>query len=142
VAAPVARGAGLESILLRSGFLGQARQSVVLSQDADPWPAFAEAGDEGGRQIRDAAFDLETLCFEIVRQNPGGFCFEKSRFGQLPNLVAQGDDLGLMLLDGGDGFLFFLDRAAENQLWNDQQTGQRGRRVAKTDVHVDLSFGQ
>jgi len=64
--------------------------------------------------VGDAAFDLESLFFKIIRKDLRGSCFEEGRFGETPDLVAQAGDLGLMLFDGGDGLLFFLEQAAED----------------------------
>ena len=54
VAAAVAVRAGHQRVLLRLRLLREARQRVVLGQDADDRAVVAPLGDEGGRHVGDA----------------------------------------------------------------------------------------
>ncbi|MCK7532124.1 MAG: hypothetical protein MZV63_14365 [Marinilabiliales bacterium] len=65
VAAAVARGAGLEDCLRGLGLLREARQGVVLAEDADDRPALAVAGHERGRHPGQSALDLEALLLGV-----------------------------------------------------------------------------
>ncbi len=124
-----------EDFLRGPGFLRQARQGVVFAEDADDRPALAVARHESGRHSRDPALDRETLRLGVVGERLRRTVFDQGRFGEAPDPIAELDELGFVLLDGGHGFLLFLHGGAGRELGYHQQSGEKYRGARETCFH-------
>jgi len=106
--AAVAGCSRLESFFNWLNLLRQAGKSIILTQNANYRPALSVSSDESGRQASHSAFNFKTLSLSIIRQEFGGLSFLEGSFGQLPDPVAQSDNLSLMLVDRSQRFFFLF----------------------------------
>ena len=83
----------------RAAFLGQSGQGIIFAQNTDAGASLSVGAGESGGNAAEIFRDLEALFLHQLHIGRGRLVFQHGELGVAPDLVAEVQDLRLLMLD-------------------------------------------